>query len=178
MTDAVGEAYEMLAVYRARLAYAEKIQSQYDALMAEFDAEIAHVEKKRAIIQKEFDQGDDIIATYTEKVSNQFRVIRHIHETTKITGQRASGAPIRTASPLEKLKGLRRQMAKIQSDLDNPDGVKEGQPSSKFDKTRILEGIKFMRDRISKLWYYSDVAGGTVYGAFDKFSEARENASV
>lgn len=178
MADAVTEAYEMLAVYRARLAYAEKIRAQYDDYMIGFDEEIAHIEKKRAVIQKEFDQGDDIISTYNEKVSNQLRIIRHLQEKTKVTGIRASGAPIRTASPLEKLQALRRQMAKIQQELDNPDGVKDEQPSSRFSQVRIVEGIKFMRDRRTREWFYSDVGGGQVYGAFDTFTEARENASV
>lgn len=177
--DATTEAHEMLAVYRARLSYAEAIQREYKDRMAEFDRQVAEIEKQRASIVKEFENGPAIIATYTEKVRNQYAIIRHVEIRTKVVGRRVSGKPIRTQAPIDKLRNLRRQMAKIQGELDNPEEAKIVEaPTSRWDRTRSIEGVKFMRDRKTHLWSYADEGGGRVYGPFDKFSEARENASV
>lgn len=179
MADAAQKALDLLAVYRARLAYAEKVQSRYDQYMSEFDEEVARIEAKRTFVQKEFDRGPEIISTYKEKVHNQFRILKHIHTNTTIKGQRASGKPIRTEAPIEKLMRLRRQMAKLQEDIDNPDGVGINEkPSSRFSKVKLVEGIKFMKERRTGEWFYADAAGGRVYGAFKSFTEARDNASV
>jgi DNA repair exonuclease SbcCD ATPase subunit len=180
MPDAAQEAREKLERLRALLAHSQKIQTFYDEYMAEFDERIAQVEKERAYIQRKFDEAPGVIADYEEKVRQQQLIIKHVKETTKVTGQRAHGGVIRTMSPIEKLRNLRKQMAKIQHDLDHPegDGPKDAGQSGKFDQIKNMSGVKFMRDRQSKLWYFSDIAGGTVYGPFDKFSEARENASV
>lgn len=168
----------MLAVYQARLSYAEAIQREFTDRMAEFDRQVAAIEKQRASIVKEFENGPDIIATYKEKVRNQHKILLHIERRTKVIGTRASGKPIRTQAPIDKLRAIRRQMAKLQAEIDNPDAVKENKPTSRFDKIRSIEGVKFMRDRRTREWSYCDEGGGRVYGPFDSFSQARENASV
>lgn len=182
MADAEQEAIEMLAVYRARLAYSEKVQNRYDELMAEFDAEVARIEKKRAIIQREFDKAPDIIAEYREKVRQQKRILDHIRKRTTIVGQRASGKPIRSQAPIQRLMNLRKQMARLEKEIYEEEHPEEAKPveheSSRWSKVRQIEGVQFMRDRRSGDWYYAEASGGRVYGPFSRFPEARENASV